>query len=98
MLIRNITNVGAPKPIGIGPVVIMPGEAKEVPDDIAYVDKFDEFGHKTGEKAVLPAIVILAGMNQIAYTENKKVEKQEPDEEKIVAEKPKRGRKKTDVE
>lgn len=111
MLIKNITDKGAPKPIGIGSVVIMPGESFDVPDEMAYVDEFDKAGRKTGKKIVVPAITLLAGMNQITF-EEKKVRKtakpvveeaeevhEELNAEKAVQEeKPKRGRKKAVAE
>lgn len=104
MFITNITNAGAPKPIGIGNIVIMPGDSVEVPDEVAYVDEFDKAGRKTGNKAILPAIVLLKGMNQITYEERKAVEKKVVEEKQesvseedaAVEEKPRRGRKKAE--
>lgn len=95
MLIKNITDKSAPKPIGIGNVIIMPGNFADVPNEIAYVDEFDKAGKKTGNKIILPAIVLLESMNQITYQEDKKVEPvvEETVEEPVV-EKPKRTRKK----
>ena len=102
MLIKNITNDRSPKPIGIGDYVIMPGESVDVPDEIAYVDEIDKSKRRTGKKVILPAIILLSGMNQITYEETKKTAKEktveepaeEAVEETVVEEKPKRGRKK----
>ena len=94
MLIKNITDKTAPKPIGIGNVIIMPGNFADVPNEIAYVDEFDKAGKKTGNKVILPAIVLLESMNQITYQEDKKVEPVEEIVEEPVDEKPKRTRKK----
>lgn len=95
MLIKNITNKFAPKPIGIGSVIIMPGDFADIPNEIAYVDEFDKAGKKTGKKIILPAIVLLESMNQITYQEDKKEEpKVEEVVEEVPVEKPKRTRKK----
>ena len=110
MVIKNITNTSAPKPIGIGNVVIMPGESAEIQDELAYVDELDNSGKKTGKKVIIPAIVLLAGMNQISYTESRKrqakvveeTDSEETDFEETVTEeaveKPKRTRRKTTLE
>ena len=75
MRIKNIV----PKPIGIGNYIIMPGETKDIPNDVAYVNEYDKDGKKTGRKIILPAIVLLDGLGQIAYVEdvvkNEEVEK-----------------------
>lgn len=102
MRIKNITDKTAPKPIGIGSYVIMPGETKDVPNDVAYINEFDANGQKTGRKIILPAIVLLDGLGQIAYVED--VVKAEEikntieveDEPIEVEDKPKRGRKKAE--
>ena len=87
MIIKNTTDKSTPKPISIGTYVIMPGEECNVSDDVVYVDEFDRLGKKTGNKKLLPAVVLLAGMNQISYEETKQEEVEE------VEEKPRRGRK-----
>ena len=87
MLIKNITDKFTPKPISIGKIVLMPGESIDVPDETVYVDEFDRVGKKTGKKIILPAIVLLAGMDQITYEETKApVKKQEVVEEEPIAE------------
>ena len=66
MFVTNTTNVAKDtgvKPIGIGEVLILPGETKEVPDEIAYC-KID------GKKAVIPALDALARTNQIRIESN----------------------------
>ena len=104
MLVKNITDKGSPKPIGIGNTVIMPGETAEIPEEVAYVDEFDKLGHKTGKKIIFPSIILLEGMNYITYTETKKAEPkkvEEPVEANVeevpVVEKPKRTRAKKTV-
>ena len=100
MRIKNITDKSAPKPIGIGDFVIMPGETKEVPNEVAYIDEFDKNGKKTGKKVVLPAIVLLDGLGQIAYVEDVVKPEEANDvyetDEPIYEEKPKRGRKRSE--
>ena len=102
MLIKNVTDKLAPKPIGIGSIVIMPGESEEIPDEIAYVEEFDKTGKKTGKTVLLPSIRLMAGLGQLTYEETKK-EAVKPVEEKAEevapveekpAEAPKRGRRK----
>lgn len=66
MFVTNTTNIAKDtgvKPIGIGEVLILPGETKEVPDEIAYC-KID------GKKAVIPALDALARTNQIRIESN----------------------------
>ena len=97
MRIKNIV----PKPIGIGNYIIMPGETKDIPNDVAYVNEYDKDGKKTGRKIILPAIVLLDGLGQIAYVEdvvkNEEVEKViEVENDEVVEEKPKRGRRKAE--
>lgn len=97
MRIKNIV----PKPIGIGSYIIMPGETKDIPNDVAYVNEYDKDGKKTGRKIILPAIVLLDGLGQIAYVEdvvkNEEVDKViEVENDEVVEEKPKRGRRKAE--
>ena len=102
MLIKNITDKGSPKPIGIGDYIIMPGESVEIPDEIIYVNEFDRARRKTGKKIILPSVILMAGLNQISYEETKvrkapKAVEQTAAEESVVeevVEKPKRTRKK----
>jgi len=96
MLIKNTTDKGAPKPIGIGTFILMPGESEDIPDDVVYVDEFDKRGQKTGKKIILPSIVLMAGLNQLSYTETKKEAPVEEAPKEEVAEKPKRTRKKAE--
>ena len=102
MLIKNITDKTSPKPIGIGDVIIMPGDEAFVDDSVAYVNEVDRANRKTGKKVILPSIILLAGMNQITYEETKVEEAtaeepvKEPVEEPVVEQKPKRGRKKAE--
>ena len=94
MLIKNITDRSTPKPISVGTYILMPGESENVSDNVAYIDEFDKFGNKTGKKKILPAIILLAGMGHITYEETKKqVEVIETEEDEVVEEKPRRGRK-----
>lgn len=97
MRIKNIV----PKPIGIGSYIIMPGETKDIPNDVAYVNEYDKDGKKTGRKIILPAIVLLDGLGQIAYVEdvvkNEEVDKViEVENGEVVEEKSKRGRRKAE--
>lgn len=64
----NSKNSGV-KVIGIGDYSIMPGETKEVPDRLVYVDETDANGKLTGRKTVLPSIMALARKKMITYVE-----------------------------
>jgi len=103
MLITNITETKAPKPIGIGNFVLMPGKSEDIPDEVVYVDEVDKNGKKTGKKIILPSIRLMAGLGQLTYEETKKPEKKPAEEKPVVEEAapeeapaatPKRGRKK----
>ena len=108
MLIKNTTDAKAPKPIGIGNFIIMPGESVPIPDEMAYVKEFDRMGNETGRTIILPSIRLLAGLGSITFEETKKAakapvaapvetvtEEAEPANE-VPADKPKRGRKKAE--
>lgn len=102
MRITNISDRTTPKPIAIGEVTLMPGESSDFPDEVVYVEEFDKTGSKTGRKIILPALVLMAGLNMVSYEETKKAEKkeivEETVEETVVEEtaKPRRTRKKAE--
>ena len=111
MLIKNTTDRSAPKPIGIGRFVIMPGQEENIPDEVAYVAEFDKYGNKTGKKMILPSVRLMAGLGQISYEETKQpvekndkavakkapaVEEAEAVVEEVPAAKPRRTRKKAE--
>ena len=104
MYIKNITDKTAPKPIGIGEYVIMPGKSENIPNEIAYIAELDKRGKKTGKTIILPSILVMAAHGQIEYKETPDEEPEDEAEEvsdeapevkeEAPAEKPKRGRRK----
>lgn len=73
MRITNTTDKninGGVKVLGFGEVSILPGDTKEIPDNVAYINEVDARGNLTGKKIILPAIRTLARMNQITFVED----------------------------
>lgn len=94
MLIKNITGnsvKNAAKVIGIGNIMIQPDEEKVIPDKLAYVNELDDEGRETGNKVILPGILLQAKLGMLTYKETgKKPEKnaEKPVEEPKAEEEP----------
>lgn len=94
MFIKNTTDKGSPKVVGVGDIWLHPGEEKYVSNEKVYVDEVNFKGKKTGKKVVLPAILAQKRLGYIEYredpadmTEEEKEEAENPTvEENPVAE------------
>lgn len=76
------------RPIGVANQSVLPDKEIKVKDKFVYCEVFDENGAPTGEKMLLPGLVVLVNMGFVTVKEEKE-EVAKPVEKEPVEEKPK---------